>query len=133
MNASLKRAADLINSNQRDEAHQILSRYLEEQPEDSWAWYLRSFTAPDAQEKLAAAKRAANLNPTSDKLHARLMQLQTLDRTPDTKKRSKAPMAAALIGVAIIALLGAWVLSQNLQPSSRPLPTLLAMAASTET
>jgi hypothetical protein len=128
MNQKLNHISQLIKSNQRDEAHQALTQYITEQPEDCWAWYLLSFTVPEPHEKIAAAQQAIKLNPGSEKLQTRLAQLEATKPTPQTGKRFRVSLIAAGFAITIIAVASAILLSQSLQPGSHQLPTQLALA-----
>lgn len=130
MNPQLKHVAHLIKTNQRDEAHQLLSRYVVDKPRDSWAWYFLSFTESEAHEKIDAAQQAVALSPDTPKFQARLAQLQTATPLPQSRKRVTAGLVAVAF-VTLIAVVGAVALSQSVSPSSRQLPTTIALADST--
>jgi hypothetical protein len=128
MNQKLNQISQLITSNQRDEAHQALTQYIAEEPEDCWAWYLLSFTTPETHEKIAAAQRAIKLNAGSEKLQTRLAQLEATKPTPKMGKRFRISLIAVVVAIMIIAVASAILFNQGLQPSSRQLPTQLALA-----
>ncbi len=124
MNSQLHQIADLIKSRQFDQARQALEHYLEQRPEDSWGWYLRSFVEPGRNKKIAAAQHALTLAPGHVQFQTRLAKLQAMPPQPAHRWR-----LLVVFGVAVMAIIavGALVLRNGAQSSDAPLPTLAVL------
>lgn len=131
MNPQLSQIADLIKTRQFDQARQLIERYLEQRPDDAWAWYLRSFVETGHARKLDAARRALSLAPDHDQLQARLAKLQAMQ--PHAGNPARRWRLFAVFGVAILAIITGSVLAlrNGAQSSDAPLPTLAVLAMPT--
>ncbi len=130
MNAQLRQIADLIKSRRFDQARQMLEGYLEQHPDDAWAWYLRSFVEPSHAGKTAAADRALALAPDSEPMQARLARLQAAQPAARRPARRCAWLAAfAVVAIIVVAVLA---LRSGQQPPDAPLSTLAVLAMPTQ-
>jgi pimeloyl-ACP methyl ester carboxylesterase len=90
----LRRARDLLQAGEREEARLILARILKQDPGVEHAWYLLSFTIEDPQKQRYALNQALRINPAYKKARARLVSLsEASEQVPPGQ--SKDPAARA--------------------------------------
>jgi heme/copper-type cytochrome/quinol oxidase subunit 2 len=136
MNSQLSRIAELIKERQFNKARTELQKYLNQNPNDAYGWYLMSFAESSGEKQLNAIQKAASISPNNPKVRSRLEKLQSGDfsisRRPAT--RSRLPLLIAVVVVVIVlASVGAIYLLSNNRDQNQQLPTQVALATSIPT
>ncbi len=87
----LARAADLLQSGQRDAAGRLLKAYLTAHPRDAEGWWLMSQAVSQPANVRTCLERALRLRPEDDRARARLAELDRPDEPDDSFFRFETP------------------------------------------
>ncbi len=125
MNHQLTQITRLIQARRYDEARPLLQAYLDDNPDDAYAWYLHSFAELTPVKRLKAIQRAVKFAPTEAKYQNRLEKL-----TAKAPSRLPLFLGAGLLMAAVIAI-AAVMLTQQEPAAVSALPTAADLASIT--
>jgi peroxiredoxin len=115
----LSQAADLLRSGDKDQARQLLSSFLRENPNSARAWWLMSYAVDDPAQKIDSLKRVLVLVPNHRKAEFRLAELtgetrhvpivksvrKPAHKSTPRRKKTSVPLPAIII-LAVFGCLG---------------------------
>lgn len=91
MSQKLKQAITATRAGQPKEAQILLAQLLQENPNNTQAWYLLSLLVDSPTKKQAYLQKVVALDPTHEKAHEQLAQLQTLPEAEMPVVKTAAP------------------------------------------
>lgn len=97
MDSQLRQISQLVQEKRYADARAPLQKYLRDNSDSAYAWYLLSFVVATPAEKQKAVRKAVQLAPDDPKYATRLTKLGTL------KKRSPV-LPLVILGVVLIAI-----------------------------
>lgn len=114
MNDELRGIASLIRQRQPADARRTLARYVQANPESAEAWYLLSWVAAGADERVRAAQKAAALDPSSARYGERLARLMIAEPRP---RRLCWPLLAVPVALILIGITAVWAIGSAERPA----------------
>jgi len=86
MSQKLKQAIAATRAGQSKEAQVLLAQVLQENPNNTQAWYLLSLLVDSPSKKQAYLNKVVALDPTHEKAEQALVQLQALPEVPEVSE-----------------------------------------------
>ena len=111
MDSQLRQISQLVQEKRYADARAPLLKYLRDNPDSAYAWYLLSFVSDAPAEKQKAMRKAVQLAPDDAKYSTRLAKLGA------AKKRSPA-LPLIILGAVLIALIA--IAATFLRPAAAP-------------
>ena len=86
----LEQTAELLRSDQKEEAQELLGRFLKENPNSVRGWWIMSYAVSDLDQQITCLQRVLNLSPNHSKAQARLDRLsQKTEKSEPSTPTSK--------------------------------------------
>jgi hypothetical protein len=111
MDSQLRQISQLVQEKRYNDARMPLQKYLRDNPDSAYAWYLLSFVAATPADKQKAIRKATQLAPEDQKYSTRLAKLGAV------KKRSPV-LPLVIFGAVLIAIVA--VVFAALRPADTP-------------
>lgn len=111
MDSQLRQISQLVQEKRYSDARAPLLKYLRDNPDSAYAWYLLSFVTDAPADKQKAVRKAVQLAPDDAKYMTRLAKLGA------TKKRSPV-LPLIILGALLIAIIA--ITATFLRPTAAP-------------